>query len=130
MLFILQKKQEDKKEKKIVLSHDETEKGDVIINSAEEENTVFLTVGDSMTANEGMKIFLELENKLGGNVFDEKSIVCVVARVSSPEPLVLAGAIKDLVDRDYGPPLHTLVIPGSLHFMEVEALRLLAQLPA
>jgi len=34
----------------IVLNRNETEKGDTIINSAEKEDTVFLTAGDSMTA--------------------------------------------------------------------------------
>jgi diphthine synthase len=30
---------------------------------------------------------------------------------------------------DFGPPLHTLVIPGKLHFMETEALVAFAGLP-
>ena len=38
--------------------------------------------------------------------------------------------IKELIKKDFGSPLHTLVIPGKLHFMEVEALEKLAQLPA
>ena len=31
--------------------------------------------------------------------------------------------------KDFGPPLHTIVIPGNLHFMEIEALELCADLP-
>lgn len=83
-----------------------------------------------MTANEGMKLLLEMEEKLKENVFNKDSIVCVVARAGSDDPVVATGTVKDLIDRDFGPGLHTLVIPGNLHFMEFEALQVLAQLPA
>ena len=83
-----------------------------------------------MTANEGMKLLLKMEEKHKENIVDKNSIICVVARAGSKEPIVAAGAIKDLINRDFGPPLHTIVIPGKLHFMEIEALQTLAQLPA
>jgi diphthine synthase len=83
-----------------------------------------------MTANDAMKLLLEMEEKIKGNVFKQDSIICVVARAGSDEPVVSAGIIKDLIDRDFGPPLHTIVVPGKLHFMEFEALKILAQLPA
>lgn len=83
-----------------------------------------------MTANEGMKLLLEMKGNKGEKIFNEDSIICVVARAGSNEPVVAAGAFKDLIKKDFGEPLHTLVIPGKLHFMEVEALEKLAQLPA
>ena len=83
-----------------------------------------------MTANDGMKFLLKMEEKLQENIFNEDSVGCVIARAGSAEPISVAGAIKDLINRDFGPPLHTLVIPGKLHFMEIEALHILAQLPA
>lgn len=83
-----------------------------------------------MTANEGMKLLLKMEEKHREGIFGEDSIVCVVARAGSSDPLSVAGAVKDLIDGDFGPPLHSLVIPGKLHFMEIEALQLLAHLPA
>jgi len=83
-----------------------------------------------MTANEGMKLLLKMEEKQKENIVNENSIICVVARAGSKEPIVAAGIIKDLINRDFGPPLHTMAIPGKLHFMEIEALQALAQLPA
>jgi diphthine synthase len=71
-----------------------------------------------------------MEEKHKEKIFDENSVVCIVARAGSADPVTVAGSVKDLIDRDFGPPLHTLVIPGKLHFMEIEALQLLAQLPA
>lgn len=83
-----------------------------------------------MTANEGIRFLLEIEGKKDEKILSKDSIVCVVARAGSDNPVVIAGAFEDLEKKDFGPPLHTLVIPGNLHFMEVEALERLAQLPA
>ena len=83
-----------------------------------------------MTANEAMNLLLEMEEKTKGDIFKQDNYICVVARAGSDEPLVVAGKINDLIDKNFGPPLHTIVVPGDLHFMELEALKLLAQSPA
>ena len=83
-----------------------------------------------MTANEAMKLLLGYEEKLRSGLFSDESIICVIARAGSEKPVVKSGMIMDLIDLDYGEPLHTMVIPGRLHFMEIEALMVLAQLPA
>lgn len=83
-----------------------------------------------MTANEGLKIILDMEEKIGKKMFNSDSVVCVVARAGSENPLVKAGTFKTLLDFNFGPPLHSIVIPSRLHFMEIEALMALAQLPA
>jgi len=71
-----------------------------------------------------------MEKIKGENIIYKESSVCIVARAGSDDPVVLADTISSLVDHDFGPPLHTLVVPGSFHFMEIEALETLAQLPA
>jgi diphthine synthase len=202
----------------IILNRNETEKGDLIINSAESKNIVFLTAGDSMTAtthvdlriraikkgiktkvihassvvtavsgllglqnykfgrtttlaypqknyfpispydvikenkkrglhtlvlldiqedknlymtaNEGLKLIFEMDEKTKSNLFDDESVICVVARAGSDIPVVRAGSFKELIDEDFGDPFHSIVVPGRLHFMEIEALKILAQLPA
>ena len=83
-----------------------------------------------MTANEGINLILQMEEKTKKNILNKDSIICVVARAGSDNPVVAAGSISNLMDEDFGLPLHTLVVPGKLHFMEVEALETLAQLPA
>lgn len=83
-----------------------------------------------MTANEGIKLLLKMEEKHKEGLFNKDSILCVVARAGSDNPVTIAGTINDIIDIDYGPPLHSLVMPGKLHFMEIEALQMLAQLPA
>ncbi|SEH40619.1 diphthine synthase [Halopenitus malekzadehii] len=54
----------------------------------------------------------------------------VVARAGSPDAVVAADRLSALADRDFGDPLHLLVIPGDLHHVEVDALAGLADAPA
>ncbi len=82
-----------------------------------------------MTANEGMKLLLKMEEKQKKEIILKNSIICVVGQAGSEKPIALAGLLSNLINRDFGPPLHTIVIPGKLHFLEIEALKLLAQLP-
>lgn len=53
----------------------------------------------------------------------------VVARAGSPESLVAADRLSALADREFGDPLHLLVIPGDLHLLEAEALAVFGGLP-
>ena len=54
----------------------------------------------------------------------------VVARAGSPDPVVAADRLSALSDRDFGDPLHLLVIPGDLHHVESDALAALGDAPA
>ena len=60
----------------------------------------------------------------------EDGLGVAVARAGSPAPLVAADRLSTLANRDFGDPLHLLVIPGSLHDLEVEALRAFGDAPA
>lgn len=50
----------------------------------------------------------------------------VVARAGSPDPLVEAGTMSDLATREFGDPLHLLVVPGECHLLEADAVVALA----
>ena len=82
-----------------------------------------------MTANEGIGLLLEMEEKLKEKIITEDTVVCIVARAGSSNPTLIAGKINTLKKKEFGLPLHTLVVPGKLHFMEIEALEKLADLP-
>ena len=82
-----------------------------------------------MTANEGMALLLEMGKKLKEQIINEDTIVCTVARAGSSNSIVMADRMGTLKDKKFGPPLHTLVVPGELHFKEIEALEKLANLP-
>jgi diphthine synthase len=46
-----------------------------------------------------------------------------LARVGSPDQLLLCGRLGSLKQKDFGSVPHCLVFPGRLHFMEIESLK-------
>jgi diphthine synthase len=72
---------------------------------------------------------MRVANEKNGGLISEKSLAVGIARAGSNKPLVKAGFIKDLIDVDFGSPLHCLILPGELHFLEAEALVILAGAP-
>jgi len=75
-----------------------------------------------MGANEGLKYLLKVEKDRKENVLSEDSLAVVIARAGSDKPVIRADKIKTLISEDFGGPLHSLIIPGKLHFMESEYL--------
>ncbi len=82
-----------------------------------------------MTANEGMKLLIGIEEKRKEKIVTLDTLICIVARAGSGDCLISADYIKNLLNRDFGEPMHSLIIPGNLHFMEAEALVKLANAP-
>jgi len=76
-----------------------------------------------MTANEAMKILLDVEEEGEENVFTGETKIVVVARAGSEKPLVQYGKVKELLDQDFGGAMHTIIVPGKLHFKEEETLK-------
>lgn len=83
----------------------------------------------AMTANEAMDILKNMEEKKKKGLIHDKTLVGVIARAGAPDCVVKAGYLKNMIEEDFGPPLHSLVIPGKLHFAEAEALVKLAGAP-
>jgi diphthine synthase len=73
-----------------------------------------------MTADTAAKLLAEA---------DEDRLAVAVCRAGSPDPLVAADRLSNLAGREFGDPLHLLVVPGELHHVEREALRELAGAP-
>jgi diphthine synthase len=82
-----------------------------------------------MSAGEGVRWLLDAEKRIGRGLMGERTIICACARVGSPSEKLRAGLALDMLSEDMGPPLHTLVLPGKLHFMESNALVRLAGAP-
>lgn len=83
--------------------------------------------GVFLLAGEALQLLAEMEREKKGELFLPDRRVVVVARAGSPTASVHVGRMADLRGKDFGPPLHCLIVPGpSLHFVEEEALRRLA----
>jgi len=79
--------------------------------------------GRFMTVNEGLKLLLEMEAQKKKRIISEDMLCAGVARLGGDVD-IKAGKLKDLLKHDFGKPPHVIVIPGKLHFMEEEALKM------
>ncbi|MAG38782.1 diphthine synthase [Candidatus Woesearchaeota archaeon] len=75
----------------------------------------------NMTVNESIRILLDIEKKRKENIFTEKTMVLGCARLGG-DYKIKCGTISKLEKEDFGKPMHCLIIPGKLHFIEEEAL--------
>jgi diphthine synthase len=82
-----------------------------------------------MTVNEGSELLLEMEANSGGAVLPGL-LGIGIARAGSEDADVKADLLCRLRDHDFGGPLHIMVVPAKLHFMEAKALVALAKAPA
>ncbi|MEM2934035.1 MAG: diphthine synthase [Methanocellales archaeon] len=91
---------------------------------------LFLDIQDDrfMTISEALDILMQIERQRNEKILQNRLMVGV-ARAGSKKPLVKANYIEHLLEYDFGPPLHILVAPTDLHFMEAEALIKFANAP-
>ena len=54
--------------------------------------------------------------------YDKRSLAIGMARIGRPTQRIVAGTLAQLAAEDLGAPLHSLVLPGALHFIEEEML--------
>lgn len=81
--------------------------------------------GYFMTANEGLRLLLELAQRTGNPWLTADTPAGVVARAGSDSGIRRTGTVAGLARQDFGPPLHCIVIPGPLQVVEQEAWDLL-----
>lgn len=77
-----------------------------------------------MTVNDAIRYLLKVELKRNEKLFSEKTLCIGCARVASEQQAIKYGTAKELLKFDFGKPVHCLIVPGKMHFMEEEALSL------
>lgn len=77
-----------------------------------------------MSVPEAIELLLEIEQRRGENVFSEETLVIGCARIGCDDQHIKAGKAKDLKNMDFGKPPHCLIIPGKMHFVEEDMLKL------
>lgn len=77
-----------------------------------------------MTIKEALKVLLTIENKRGENVIDHNTFVIGVSRLGSDDYEIKAGPLFKIEKQDFGGPLHSLIVPGNMHFIEEDATKL------
>jgi diphthine synthase len=74
-----------------------------------------------MDIKKAVLLLLEMEERRGEGVL-MNALGVGIARAGSPSPTLHSDYLDRLKDHDFGGPLHILLIPASLHFIEAEAL--------
>ncbi|MCD6383269.1 MAG: diphthine synthase, partial [Thermoplasmata archaeon] len=82
--------------------------------------------GGFMTVSESLKTLKYLEERHRKDVIDDNTLVVGGARIGDRTEYIKGGRLRDLLEVDFGPPVHVVVIPGRLHFVEEEALMKIA----
>lgn len=80
-----------------------------------------------MEPSRALKLLRKIEAEKKEEIVTEDTEICVVSRAGSNDPGVVYDSVEELLDYDFGDPLHTIIFPGDLHFREKEALEVLSE---
>ena len=81
-----------------------------------------------LSPKEVFDLMLERENELKLLNLSEDSFVLVASRIGTDSSKLIGGKIKSLLNYPYSGGPYSVVIPGSLHFTEIDALKNLTAL--
>ncbi|OLL22809.1 Diphthine methyl ester synthase [Neolecta irregularis DAH-3] len=76
-----------------------------------------------MTVSQAANQMLEIEDLRNEKVYSPDTMAIGVSRIGSRDQKIVYAALKELAQADIGPPLHSIVLPGSrCHEMEIQYL--------
>lgn len=75
----------------------------------------FMTINTAIS-----QIFYANEERKYDDIKIENLIGVGFARIGAQDEVIKSGTLKELAEYDFGEPLHSLVIPGKMHFLEEE----------
>jgi diphthine synthase len=82
-----------------------------------------------LNINQAIKMLLEVEAKKKQNIITPDTVAVGIARAGSDNPTIKADFVNAFGKFDFGKPPYSLIIPGNLHFMEVDSLIAFAGAP-
>ena len=62
----------------------------------------------------------DIESRVSENVISDDTFAIGCARLGCSDFKIISGTLKQLKEVDFGKPLHSLIIPGKMHFSEEE----------
>jgi diphthine synthase len=82
--------------------------------------------GEYLAPSELLRTLRRMEENYKLGVFRDDRLVIVASRIGWSNQKICAGRLKDLVEKDFGEPPHSIIIPSDLHYTEADALATLA----
>ncbi len=77
-----------------------------------------------MSVNIAGSQLLDIINSKQNELINENSVCIALARIGSDNQTIKSCKLKQLLDIDLGEPLHSLIIPGKLHPIEIEMIEI------
>ncbi len=76
-----------------------------------------------MSVNDAINYLLKIETKREEKMFTNNTLCIGCARLGCRDELIISGTAEQLLKKDFKGPLHCLIIPAAMHFMEEEAVK-------
>src|SRR3989344_6312878 len=79
-----------------------------------------------MTVNQALEILQKIESRKKEQVIGKDTLVIGCARLGSADSVIKYGPLEKMKKQSFGKPPHCLIIPGKMHFMEEEMVKIYA----
>lgn len=101
-------------------------------NMIEKNHTILLLEFDYdnkffLKPKDALHNLLLIENEQKRSVISSSLCVIIASRIGLKNQKIVIGDISNIMDYDFGKPPHTIIIPGTLHFTEYDALKIIAE---
>ncbi|MDP6858098.1 MAG: diphthine synthase [Candidatus Nitrosopelagicus sp.] len=93
----------------------------VILLEYNEDKSFFLEPQNALS------LLLGVEKTQNGKIISPNTFVIVASRIGKNDQKILSGKISNLMKREFGEPPHSIIIPGSLHFTESDAVKIVTE---
>jgi len=93
----------------------------LILLEYNEDKSFFLSPQNAMS------LLLDVENTQNGKIISPDTFVIVASRIGKNDQKIISGKISNLIKKEFGEPPHSIIIPGSLHFTESDAVKMVTE---
>ena len=90
----------------------------VILLEYNEDKSFFLAPQDALS------LLLDAEKIQNGKIISLDTFAIIASRIGKNDQSITSGKISNLIKKEFGNPPHTIIIPGSLHFTESNAVKI------
>ena len=90
----------------------------VILLEYNEDKSFFLAPQDALS------LLLDAEKIQNGKIISLDTFAIIASRIGKSDQNITSGKISNLIKKEFGNPPHTIIIPGSLHFTESNAVKI------
>ena len=90
----------------------------VILLEYNEDKSFFLAPQDALS------LLLDAEKIQNRKIISLDTFAIVASRIGKSDQNITSGKISNLIKKEFGNPPHTIIIPGSLHFTESNAVKI------